>query len=74
MLYRSNYITKNQISIWRSYKLKFDQLYCIKELLANDLLVSKTLVVYRKALRSKKLKMSLAIKIVTNDHQILVFS
>ena len=75
MLYRSNYITKNQISIWRSYKLKFDQLYCINEQLANDvLLVAKILINYDEALWPNKLEIRHACQILTNNRQILVLS
>jgi hypothetical protein len=49
-------------------KLKFDQLYCINELLANGvLLVSKILLDYEEALLLKKLEIS-------NASQILVLS
>ena len=42
-------------------KLKFDQLYCINELLANDvLLVCKLLLGYEEALWSKKLKIHIS--------------
>ena len=45
-----NWITKKQIS---DHKLKFDQLYCINEQLANDvLLVFKKLLGYEEALWS----------------------
>ena len=45
-------------------KLEFDQLYCINELLANDvLLVSKIFLGYEEALWPKKLEISHAIQI-----------
>ena len=55
---------------------KFDQLYCINELLENGvLLVSKLLLAYEEALHmAKKLKISPASQILTNDRQILVLS
>jgi hypothetical protein len=56
-------------------KLKFDQLYCINEYLANDVvLLSKILLSYEEALWPKKLEISHASQILTNDCQILVLS
>ena len=50
--------------------LKFDQLYCINELLANDvLLVSKILLGYEEALW-QKMKISHDSQILTKDRQI----
>ena len=55
--------------------LKFEQLYCINELLANDvLLVFKILLGFNEALWLKKLEISHASQILTNDRQILVLS
>ena len=56
-------------------KLKFDQLYCINEKLANDvLLVSKIILGYEEALWPKKLEISCASQILTHKPQILVLS
>ena len=56
-------------------KLKFDQLYCINEYLANDvLLISKILLGYEKALWLKKLEIRDASQILTHEPQILVLS
>ena len=54
------------------FKLKFDQLYCNNELLESDvLLVSKIFLGYEEALWPKKLELSHASQILTNDRQIL---
>ena len=56
-------------------KLEFDQPYYINELLANDfLLVFKILLAYEETLWAKKLEISYASQILTNDCQILVLS
>ena len=56
-------------------KLKFDQLYCINELLGNDVfLVSKILSGYEVALWLKQLEISHASQILKEDCQILVLS
>ena len=56
-------------------KLKFDQLYFINEWLANDvLLVSEIFLGYEEALWPKKLEISHASQILTNEHQLLVLS
>ena len=53
----------------------FDQLYCINEVLANDvLLVSKILLGYEEALWPNKLEISHASQILTHEPQILVLS
>ena len=56
-------------------KLKFDQLYCSNELLANDVLLGcKIILGYEESLWPKKLEIRHASQILTNDCQILVLS
>ena len=56
-------------------KLKFDQLVCTIELIANDVLLgSKIILRCDRALWSKKLDIGHASQIMTNDCQIFILS